>query len=65
MKTIDKALGLCTKIVYQLAGLGVVAIDEAVSLAKLYPGITIVTLATIATVARIAYVSGIMRGQGL
>lgn len=65
MKTIDKALGLCKKIVYQLAGLGVVAVNGAVSLVKPYPGITVVTLATIAAIARMAYVSGIIRGQGL
>lgn len=65
MKTIDKALGLCTKIVYQLTGLGVVAVDEVIQCARTYPGVTLITLATIAAVARIAYVSGIIRGQGL
>lgn len=65
MKTIDKALGLCTKIVCQLAGLGVVVVNGAVGSVKPYPGVTIVTLATIAVIARMAYVSGIIRGQGL
>lgn len=61
----NKALGLCTKIVYQLAGLGVVAVNGAVGLVKPYPGITIVTLATIAAIARIAYIEGVARGLGL
>lgn len=65
MKTIDKALGLCTKIVCQLAGLGVVVVNGAVGLVKPYPGVTIVTLATIAAIARIAYIEGVARGLGL
>lgn len=62
---IHKALDLCKKTGYQLAGLCVVAVNGAVGLVKPYPGVTIVTLATIAVIARMAYVSGIIRGQGL